>query len=428
MYRAGVTCSDCHDPHSARLRASRQCAVRPVPPGRRLTTGRSTTITRRARPARSACPATCSSAPTWSSTAAATTASACRARISPSGWARRTPAPTATPTRSARWAADAVRELVRHARHGPGTTARRSPPGAPRASTRRRELLRAIDDPAVPAIARATAVTLLPLYARAALARCRAARRSGPDPARAPRRGREPDSRSTPARASSSASPLLGDPVRTVRLEALGSLLDVPRAASPAPSSRSLDGAIAEYRQVQELQRRSRRGARQPRHAGDATRQRHGGAAGVRDGDAAAAVVHARLRRPGRPAAPPGARGRRRSDPAPRRADRTRTTPPSTQALGLSLVRQQRVREALPELARAAQLAPDVPRYAYVYAIALHDSGDVRRGDRRADAGPRAPSRRARDRRRPDRVRIGARQRCRCHRVDAPAPSIGGGP
>lgn len=45
-------------------------------------------------------------------------------------------------------------------------------------------------------------------------------------------------------------------------------------------------------------------------------------------------------------------------------------------ALGLALVRQQRMRAALPALAQATQLQPAEPRYAYVYAVALHESGD----------------------------------------------------
>jgi Flp pilus assembly protein TadD len=48
-------------------------------------------------------------------------------------------------------------------------------------------------------------------------------------------------------------------------------------------------------------------------------------------------------------------------------------------ALGLLLVRQQRRAEAEVELARAAALAPDDPGIAYVYAIALHSSGQTDR-------------------------------------------------
>ncbi|MFI5210272.1 MAG: tetratricopeptide repeat protein, partial [Gemmatimonadales bacterium] len=44
-------------------------------------------------------------------------------------------------------------------------------------------------------------------------------------------------------------------------------------------------------------------------------------------------------------------------------------------ALGLSLIRQHRFPQAVEELGAAARLAPDNARYAYVYAIALHDTG-----------------------------------------------------
>ncbi len=44
-------------------------------------------------------------------------------------------------------------------------------------------------------------------------------------------------------------------------------------------------------------------------------------------------------------------------------------------ALGLALVRQHRATDALAELAKAAELAPDDARNVYVYAVALHDTG-----------------------------------------------------
>src|SRR4029079_16173514 len=43
--------------------------------------------------------------------------------------------------------------------------------------------------------------------------------------------------------------------------------------------------------------------------------------------------------------------------------------------LGLTLVRLKRLNEALDELRRAAELAPEQARYAYVYAVALHSAG-----------------------------------------------------
>jgi Flp pilus assembly protein TadD len=48
-------------------------------------------------------------------------------------------------------------------------------------------------------------------------------------------------------------------------------------------------------------------------------------------------------------------------------------------ALGLVLVRQQRTREAVAALEQAARLAPENPRYSYVYAVALHSTGSPRR-------------------------------------------------
>lgn len=47
-------------------------------------------------------------------------------------------------------------------------------------------------------------------------------------------------------------------------------------------------------------------------------------------------------------------------------------------ALGLSLVRARRYDEALPELAKAAELAPENARYAYVYAVALQSTGNIK--------------------------------------------------
>jgi predicted Zn-dependent protease len=47
--------------------------------------------------------------------------------------------------------------------------------------------------------------------------------------------------------------------------------------------------------------------------------------------------------------------------------------------LGLSLVRQRQLRDVVPELAKVAQLRPDVPRYAYVYGVALQETGEVQR-------------------------------------------------
>ena len=65
MFAKGVTCSDCHDPHSLKLRAPGNAGVArsaTCPPS---TMGRSTASTRPARRARSVSHATCRRRPTW---------------------------------------------------------------------------------------------------------------------------------------------------------------------------------------------------------------------------------------------------------------------------------------------------------------------------------------------------------------------------
>ncbi|WP_052699175.1 tetratricopeptide repeat protein [Hyphomicrobium sp. 99] len=47
-------------------------------------------------------------------------------------------------------------------------------------------------------------------------------------------------------------------------------------------------------------------------------------------------------------------------------------------ALGLSLIRQKRLPEAMVALSKAAELAPEDPRFSYVYGVALHDTGKPR--------------------------------------------------
>jgi len=64
-------------------------------------------------------------------------------------------------------------------------------------------------------------------------------------------------------------------------------------------------------------------------------------------------------------------------------------------AMGLVLVRQQRLKDALPYLRKASMLAPDRPRYAYVYAVALQGIGDRPQALKTlADVNDRHPGRR----------------------------------
>jgi predicted CXXCH cytochrome family protein len=372
MYRAGVSCSDCHDPHSGRLRAAGnalcvQCHQpatfdvaqhhhhAPGTPGAQCVSchmieriymvvdGRRDHSFRLPRPdlsERLGTPNACTD---------------CHA------------------DKPARWAAEAVTNWygARPWHFGEALAAGRA--GRPGAAA---ELLRTIDDARLPAIARATAVTLLPPSAdpRALAAVHRAAGDSDPLVRRA---AAESLTAFEVAPRIEIGVPLLADPVRTVRLEAVGSLLDVPRSALSDTQRAALDRGIAEYRQVQRFnadraEAQVNLGMLEARLGnGAAARQAFETAIRLQPSFTPAYVDLADLQRLQGDEGEAAATLRRALQVAPDDAA-------VHEALGLSLVRQQRVRDALPELARAAQLAPDVARYAYVHAIALHDSGDIR--------------------------------------------------
>jgi tetratricopeptide (TPR) repeat protein len=59
---------------------------------------------------------------------------------------------------------------------------------------------------------------------------------------------------------------------------------------------------------------------------------------------------------------------------------------PAHFALGLSLTRQKRMAEALEELERATRLDPESARFAYVHAVALNDSGQAAAARRQLEA------------------------------------------
>ena len=103
-------------------------------------------------------------APTWSSTAGVITASACPAPISPGSLAP--PTPARSPQESvARVGADAVARWYGPARRGGWHYAEALHAGQTARADAENELLRAVQDSAIPPIARASALALLPRYA-----------------------------------------------------------------------------------------------------------------------------------------------------------------------------------------------------------------------------------------------------------------------
>ncbi len=184
------------------------------------------------------------------------------------------------------------------------------------------------------------------------------------------------------------AGRLLRDPVLAVRGEAALALADLPAQAIDPVTRVALDDALDEHRRV----------------LGSALDQPHAhvglGNLHVRDGDASAArasferaiamapwaiaayVNLADLERALGLEADAEATLRRALVRDPENAD-------VLHALGLALVRQRRMSEAIDALGRAAERAPDRSRYALAYALALESVGETRRSREVLDAARR---------------------------------------
>ncbi len=170
--------------------------------------------------------------------------------------------------------------------------------------------------------------------------------------------------------------PLLDDPVRSVRLEATRALAELIPQRLPEKFRRQLDTAIEEY-----LQSQSTNAERPESHMNI-------GLMAVAAGDYAKAELAYGTALRLDPAFVPGyvnladlyrRQGRDEEGERLLRSGLARVGEEADldYALGLSLVRQKRLEEALPALRAAAGLAVDRPRYAYVYALALQGAGKL---------------------------------------------------
>jgi Flp pilus assembly protein TadD len=167
---------------------------------------------------------------------------------------------------------------------------------------------------------------------------------------------------------------LLGDPVRVVRIEAARGLAGVPESRLAADDRARLAKA------QDELLASLRFNADRPEAQTDL-----GGHFAARGQEDQAIAAYRRALELDATYVPASAnladlhraRGREREAEAVLRkaiqADPSAAGP--WHALGLSLSRQKRVPEAVAALGEAARLAPDDARFAYVYGVALHDAG-----------------------------------------------------
>ena len=169
-------------------------------------------------------------------------------------------------------------------------------------------------------------------------------------------------------------SPLLRDPVRTVRIDAARTLASVPKEQMNSSERADFEAALAEYVQSQMV---------------DADRaEAHLNLAGVyvEQGEIDRAEAEYKTALALMPAL--GGtyvnfadlyRQKGRDDEGERilrqGLARAPQDPGIHHALGLALVRQRKMGEALKELQKAAELPPERARYAYVYAVALDSAG-----------------------------------------------------
>jgi Flp pilus assembly protein TadD len=232
-------------------------------------------------------------------------------------------------------------------------------------------------DPSKPGIVRGTALTLLPSAGAASpAALLEAAVRDG-DPY--VRRGAVAAAMALePAARAAILSPLLSDPIRTVRQETARALAPLPPdAIAPADRGR-LEAGLAEWVESQLLD-----ADRAEAHVGLGALYAETGDPGRAETEyrtalrllpafGAASVNLADLyRQQGRDAE--GERVLRQAlSVSPR-------DPGVHHALGLALIRLRRLPEAVGQLRAAAELSPSDSRYAYVYGMALDATGDPSR-------------------------------------------------
>jgi predicted CXXCH cytochrome family protein len=374
MYRAGVTCSNCHEPHSGRLRAEgnalcAQCHVPAAYDGPQHHFHRADTAGARC--------VSCHMIERFYMVIDGRRDHSFRVPRPDLSVKLGTPnACTDCHTdRHAQWASEAVARWYGADRQGGWHYGEALDAGRRLQVGAEHMLVQASEDSALPAIVRATALSLLNQAVGPESLRVIGASLRHDDPlvrraAAAALAAIEPRAR------VALGVPLLRDPIRTVRMEAVSSLVDVPRDVYTAEQSAALDRAVVEYRQAQAFN-----ADRPEAHLNLGTLE-----ARLGNAEAAEAAYRTAIRL--QPAFVPAyinlADLYRQQGHEPQATQTLREAlqvdpenGAARHALGLSLVRQQRLRDAVPELAKAAQLRPDVPRYAYVYGVALHQTGRI---------------------------------------------------
>jgi tetratricopeptide (TPR) repeat protein len=372
MHAMGVTCSDCHDPHTQRPRATgnAMCAQCHAP------AKFDSAEHHRHRPGTPAAQCVACHMP-------ATTYMVVDPRRDHSF---RIPRPDRTLSlgapnacnqchvkESAQWAADQLRKWYPQPKAGYQSFAEALHAGDRGAPGARDALLAIVSDKAQSPIARASAIARLGRFLSPAALPAVANALGDPD-ANVRMAAVQALSGTDPATRLGTLPRLLADPVRAVRMEAARALAgDAERQLSAADRA-AFDRALAEYVAAQRFNadRPEAQSALGSLHASRGRVEEAASAYGralERDPTYVQAAINlADLRR--------GAGDEDAAEQTLRAAiARMPNSAPARHALGLALIRQRQTAEAMAELAQAAKLAPDDPRFAYVYAVALHDTG-----------------------------------------------------
>jgi tetratricopeptide (TPR) repeat protein len=377
MFAAGVTCSDCHDAHSSKLRASDQEVCGQCHALAKYASARH--HHHRAQTAESRCAACHMPVRTYMVVDGRHDHSF---RIPRPDESVRYGTPNACndchQDKPANWAASAVERWYGgvhpgHQRFTAALVAARR-----QLFTAQADLLALARDSATPAIVRATALSAL-------------AGDLDPSTVSAAQEGlHSPDAMvrlaavellagSDPAARWKDLAPLLGDPVRAVRSAAADALADALPADAAPESRRAFERALADYQATQKLNADRPEAhlnlgnlyARQDRAPEAEAEYRQ--ALRLWPGFVPAYVNLADL-----------SRARQQDEEAERwLLEGSKVAPDNAGllfSLGLLRVRQHRTEEALQLLARAARLAPDNAHYAYVYAVGLYSNGKTAEG------------------------------------------------
>jgi Flp pilus assembly protein TadD len=288
--------------------------------------------------------------------------------------------------KSNRWAADAALAWW-------GDAIRRTPQYGEIVQAARREsvggqaaLAALVGDASVPAIRRATAASALDPRSAAARAALDGAV-GDPDPlvrlgAVSAAAGLEPAARVT------AVGPLLRDPVLAVRIEAARTLAPVPKDALTGSAADDLSRALSEAVASANVD-----ADRAEAHAGLGSLYAESGEAQKAETEYRKAIELVPAYAPAYANLADLYRAEQRDGEAEALLRQGLVHAPSDaglhHALGLALVRAKRLPEALVELGKAAALPPKSARYAYVYGVALDSVGQTARAREVLDAAHR---------------------------------------